>query len=191
MSKWHLVWAVVSVGVAYGLNARARPEIDRSRPEAELTAPTGQLALSHARGRRELPLIDARVLAADIDYPFNKRIAVREISLRSPSEGEPDMELFIAFDEGGMAVDARKLKPVVGKALPIVPEVIGGLRSRVTIKGTVHEVIGGTCTFTQALPMAQGEEMASWRVKGKLDLSLQTDGAPEPATATFKARVVW
>lgn len=196
MKILHVIWAFASLGLAVLVNEVMRPQIDRTRDHAELSMGTGNLVLEHTGGRLDLPLVTLRPIIRDLAFPFGKVVAIREVALRSASEGDdPDVEVF--FDLGGDApfgVDARDPGLLVMRTFSVLPTAFGGeptSRVRLSPGGGHGEVQSGTLTLLEALPLGGEAGETTLRVQGQLSITVATAGVKDQVQGKFKGRFAW
>lgn len=196
MKILHVVWGVASLALAFLVNEVMRPSIDRARDPAELSMGTGSLVLEHPGGRLEFSLVTLRPLIRDLTFPFGKVVAIREVALRSASDGgDPDVEIFVDLaSDKPFDVNARDASGLVLRSLSVLPKAFGGepvSRVRLGASGVHGQVQSGSLTLTEALPLAAEAGEASLRVQGHLSITVDTAGVTDQVTGKLKGRLVW
>lgn len=196
MKLLHVIWGVLSIGLAFWINHAMAPRVDRARDPEELSTPTGKLVLRHGAATHEFALITLRPVVQDIVYPFGKRIEVRELALRSAShQAEPELELFVDLATTGTSAASRDIQPWVRKPLPAVPAAYGGQpKSRVRLPGRAEPlgVVEGALTLERVKSLGESDSgMQRWNVRGSLVLTLLDQGEIQQASGDVEAVVSW
>jgi hypothetical protein len=189
-----LVGAVLSIGVAFGLNKLARPEFDTHYDPAEYSQPTGTLTLSHAGGTLEIPLMTTHIVTVDVER-FGRRYKVRELTLRAADGGTaPRAELFASLMATGADLldGAHEPGVLVQNELPVVRlGRLGARHSFIVLDGTqASEIVTGTVFLTDVMQVAGGEP-PDYRAEGRIEVQVQTARGVDMVTGKWSGRVVW
>lgn len=192
----HVVWALMSIALAFWINHAQTPHVARERAPEELAVATGKLVLHHGAVTTELALITLRPVVQDIVYPFGKRIEVRELALRSASnQAEPELELFVDLSTTATSAASRDVAPWVHRELPIVPAAYGGNpKSRLQVAGRAAPlgVVEGALTLDRVKSLGESEAgMQRWSVRGTFVLTLLDQGDIQQASGSLDAVVSW
>lgn len=196
MTKFHAAWLVASFLISFGTNAVLAPSFDYDAAVGSgATLPSGELVASNV-ARGTLKLVDLRVVAADVDLALGDPLPVRVLVLRGAlgqDQTETDLEMFVELappDVAPMAIDARSIEPIKGRALPVLARATASdRRSRVRLPGTDGPafVKGGTLTLNEALETEPG----TWRVRGELDIEIERAGEVTSLFARLRGKLVW
>jgi len=195
VTKFHAAWLVASFLISLGANELLAPRFDYAAAAGSGTLASGELIASGiARGT--LKLVDLRVVAADVEMAVGSPLPVRVLVLRGAlgeEQTETDLEMFVDLspEEGRpIAVDARSMDAIKGRALKVLPRAIASdLRSRVRLPGADGPayVKGGSLTLNEALQTEPG----AWRVRGELDIEVETASEVISLFARLSGKVVW
>lgn len=194
MRVLHVVWGALSIALAFWINHMMEPRVDRARDATDLSTATGRLALRRGAASHEFALVTLRPLVQDIVYPFGKRIEIRELSVRSTGERDPDLELFVDLSGTAANVSSREVQPWMSSGLPIVAATFGGLKSHVRLPGRADPlgVVEGEVTITEVRALGASESgMQRWRVRGGLVLTLLDQGEIQQGSGDLEAVVSW
>jgi hypothetical protein len=196
VSRWQPFWLLLAFGLAAGLNHGMRPRAEYALSIGERTLATGTLWLETAGKREEFELATIHVVAEDVPRFLAEPLIVRSLWLRSLEQdgAAPDLELFVDFagDAAAMASDSRDVARLRGRELPVLASAAaGGDRSRVRFRGADMPslVTEGGLVITEAIPL--GERSQSWRVHGRVRLSVGEEDRASELTGELDARVVW
>ncbi|HEX4351706.1 MAG TPA: hypothetical protein VHZ95_02305, partial [Polyangiales bacterium] len=99
--------ALLSIGIAFGMNRLARPRFEPHYADSDYADSAGSLSLSHAGGTLEIPLMVTHIVTTDVAR-FGRAFKVRELTLRAAGSGRdaPRIELFASLlDSGGDLID--------------------------------------------------------------------------------------
>jgi hypothetical protein len=189
-----LVGALVSIGVAFGLNQLTRPEFDTHYDPAEYSQSTGTLMLSHAGGTLEIPLMTTHIVTVDVER-FGRRYKVRELTLRAAEGGTtPRAELFASLTSmGADLLDGSHDPAVLAQSeLPLVRlGRLGARHSLIVLEGTqANEIVTGTLFLTDVVQVASGAR-PDYSAEGRIELQVQTAHGVEMVTGKWSGRVVW
>lgn len=192
----YVAWGVLSLALAFGINAYMAPRVDRARDAAELATARGKLVFHHAGGKREFPLITMRPIVQDLVYPFGKRIEVRELTIRSAATGaDPDLELFVDLAAVGASGADREVRPWLKHSLPVLSAAFGGSplsRVRLAPGADPVGVVEGALTLVEARPLRSAESgEGRWRVRGELVLTVLAGGEIQQANGALEGEVAW
>ncbi len=197
MKILHAVVGVLSIALAFGINAYMAPRVARLQDPLAARTPTGNLSLRLTSGAesREYPLATIRPLVKDLVYPFGKRIEIREVMLRAATDQpEPDVELFLDLASSGVSADTQDPTALLHKSLPVLPTGFGGApasRIRLVAGGPAVKVIEGAFTLTEVRASAVDPERKTWRVKGNCVLTLLVAEEMQQASGELRGQLVW
>ena len=123
MKVFHILWAVVSVALSWGVNEWTKPRVEYPLGIGQRTMSTGNATLQVGSSEHKFGLIDVHTVARDVHQVFGRVLTPREIWIRSPQEDEetpPDLELFFDFADGQEFIyaEARDIKVLTDR--PIV-----------------------------------------------------------------------
>jgi hypothetical protein len=175
-----LIWAAISLALAFGINIAARPHVEASferggAQEQQL----GVLTLDSL----EIPTSGVHIVAEDIVH-LGKRYELREISLRSQLArgAAPSCELFVTLPDRAHATAGRTIDPdtLLQIELPVQPT--GRLGSRESFvqrdSGQAGRVLTGTWQFTdvrQVFDTGRAELQAEARVELQVESARGVD----------------
>jgi hypothetical protein len=191
----NLAGAVLSIGVAFGLNLSLRPEFAVRYDAAEYTQEAGTLSLSHAGGSLEIPLMAIHIVTTDTSR-FGRRHPIRELNLRAAGsgDGEVRVELFADLSRtGGDLLGGTHDPSVLLQAeLPLMRQGrLGSRRSYVLLEGTQpSEIVTGTLQLTDVTEVSGGAH-PDYRAEGRIEVQVQTAHGVEMVTGKWNGRVVW
>jgi hypothetical protein len=146
-----LIWAAISLALAFGINIAARPHVEASfeRGGAQ-EEQRGVLTLSDSL---EIPTSGIHIVAEDIVH-FGKKYELREISLRSqlPRGAAPSCELFVKLPDRAHAMPGRAIDPGSLLQIELPVQATGRLGSRESFvqrdSAQAGRVLTGSWQFT-------------------------------------------
>jgi hypothetical protein len=188
-----LVGAVVSIGIAYGVNVLAHPEFDTHYDPVEYTTQTGSLTLMHSGGTLELPLMTTHVVTIDVER-FGRRYQIRELALRSAGGGQPQIELFANLSQtgGDLLGGAHDPAVLLQTEFPLARQGrLGARPSYVSLDGSRRNgIVTGNLLLTDIRQVAEGGP-PDYRAEGRLEVQVQTDHGVSMVTGRWNGRVAW
>jgi hypothetical protein len=190
-----LASAALSIGLAFGINQRMRPEFDTHYDDAEYSQPAGTLTLSHAGGTLEIPLMATHIVTVDVER-FGRSYKVRELTLRAAGSGTAParVELFASLSAGGADLLGGSHDPAVllQNELPFVRTGrLGARRSLIVLDGTQpSEIVTGSMLLTDVTQVSGGER-PDYQAEGRIELQVQTARGVDMVTGKWSGRLVW
>jgi hypothetical protein len=191
---------LLSVAAAYAVNVYAKPLVGNEMQPEEASTRTGEVVLGEGAGKKEFPVSNAHLLAADAQGLI-RAYRVRELALHGVAVGggEPDLVIYLEMQEPGgedLTAVSPDIKRFVGKELRVRAEnTLQDDTSRAALSGAARpeHVVGGWAVMTEVLPFEGASSgRPSWRVKGHLELDLQSDdGTRSQVRGTFNLRAFW
>ena len=170
-----LIWGVVSMALAFGLNAHMHPRYEAPFEHGEPLDQQGTLTLSDPS--LELPTLALHALVDDFVH-MGKRYPLRELSLRSQQArgGGPSFELFVALPASVGAIPGRRLdaNALLQLELTVQPNGrLGGRGSFVQLPGAEPAaVLTGSMQFTD---LREVNDTGQPEVHGEARLELQVE----------------
>lgn len=200
MIKWHVLWALSSLGLAFGINAQMAPSLTFDAEAPDLGVGSGKLRLEQGASVHEFELVEIRALTQDVDRVFGPTLHVRELLLRSPQQDEsstPDVVLYVDFGsvEGvSIPANARDIGPIRDRELAVLASPVGRpLHSEIRLPGDAEatRIVSGTLSITDAVELPDQDGAAVWRVNGVLALEPAREEGAEALSGDFRARLTW
>lgn len=197
MSVGKIIWAALSVAVAFGINTQRKPALERTYDRSEYAQPTGKLSLPLAGGQSESPLVNVHIVTVDVEH-VGKTYAVRELSLRGVANpgSEPSFEIFVNLPEAAgvdyaLGVhDPARLRQEVMLVKPSGR--LGSKPSYFTLEGGQRRrVVAGNLVLTEVLPFGNDAAHSGYRAEGRLNLELETETGAKIFSGKLAARIIW
>ncbi len=193
MSVGKLVWALVSCGLAFGLNLQLKPIIEPQYSATESSTSSGTLTL---RGVGEIPITTVHLTAVNVEH-LGKVFKLRELMLRTPPDasGSSQLELYASLPEqAGDDLVTGPHDPTVFRQveLPMVP--VGRLGRRPSHVLLAHKriaVVLGTLTLTDVEPADEDGASGAYHVHGRVELQVERERGIDLLSGTLDARLIW
>ena len=192
----HAALALVSIGVAAGINVHQRPEFDTSYDAREYSTTTGTLTLSRAGSESvDVPLMTTHVVTVDVPT-WRRPLNVRELTLRAVADGEakPRLELFVDLSKlgGDLAGGSHDLNVLVQSELPLLRAGrLGTRRSYVMLDGQQQQTVAtGNLMLTEISQVESGPKPV-YRALGRLEVQVETDHGIDLITGRFNGQISW
>lgn len=193
MTRGKIIWAVLSLAIAFGLNHVARPHVEASFERGSAAeAQLGTLALTDPA--LEIPTSGVHIVAEDIEH-FGKTYALREISLRSPAArgAVPSCELFITLPDRANASPGRTIDPSTLLQLELEVQPTGRLGARESFvqseAGHAGPVLKGTWQFTDVRENWDSGA-AQLEASARVELQVETERGVDMLTGRWTGRLL-
>jgi hypothetical protein len=194
---YHVVAAVVSVGVSYGVNVALRPEFDTHYTAAEYSEETGVLALSHRGGSLDVPLMTTHITTRDVvGKGIARQYKIRELTLRAAAlgGGAPRLELFADLSAvgGDLAGGNHDPSVLLQVELPFARSGrLGARRSFLVTEGARQNgIIAGSLLLTNVMQVEAGPQ-PKYRAEGRLELQVETERGVDMVTGRWSGKLEW
>jgi hypothetical protein len=192
MSVGKIVWSVLSLAIAYGVNTWARPQFDTHYDAAEYSQEAGTLNLSAHGANSELPLMATHIVCVDVER-MGRKYQLRELSLRAIGADDARLELYAGLAGlGDLGMGARDPAGLLQHELPLLPSGRFGARpSYLAIEGNTHsKIVSGSLMLTDVTQTEFGDKSA-YSAMGRLEVQVQTAHGIEMVTGKWTGRLIW
>lgn len=188
-----LIWAAISLALAFGINIVARPRVEASFERGGVQEEQlGVLTL--ADSSLEIPTSGVHVVAEDIVH-LGKTYQLREISLRSQLArgAAPSCELFITLPDRAHAMPGRQVDPdsLLQIELAIVPTGRLGARESFVQRDSTQagRVLTGSWQFTDVREVWDTGK-AELQADARVELQVETARGVDMVTGRWKGRLL-
>ncbi len=188
-----LIWAAISLALAFGTNIAARPRVEASFERAGAQEEQrGVLTLSETA--LEIPTTAVHVVAEDIVH-LGKTYQLREISLRSQLArgAAPSCELFLKLPDRAHATPGRAIDPASLLQIELAIEPTGRLGARESFvqraAAQAERVLTGTWPFTDGRE-GWDSGKAELQADARVELQVETARGVELLTGRWTGRLL-
>jgi hypothetical protein len=190
-----VVWALLSVGLAYGANEQFRPSFVREYDATQQSVVTGKLTLQLGAKTSEMPLVNMHIVTADVQH-VGKHYAVRELTMTSPTGAARPLRIHVSLPEDdGVDYslgfrDPRRLRELPLRVLPSGR--LGTSASYLVQDGDREDsIVGGKLVLSRIEPYGDDPVHLGYSAHGRLDLEVETPSGLKILAATVEGRVIW
>ena len=188
-----IMWAMISAGLAFGLNVQLRPNFQAAyEREGQSESVEGALALGEPA--LEIPTTGLRIVVEDQEH-MRKQYQLREISLRSQNArgSVPSCELFITLPSAARATPGQPVDPrsMLQLELPVQP--LGRLGARASFvqreESAPGRVVTGSWQFTD-IRESWDTGSATLQADARVELQVETASGVRMLTGKWTGRVL-
>ncbi len=199
MSVGRVLWAVLSAGLAFGINLQQKVVFTREYDRAEYETKTGQLTLQSPAGVANadapFPLANVHIVTSDVQH-VGKRYEVRELVLRAADDviSTPRFEVFASLPSApGKDLAGGPHLPTLlrGVELPIAKAGWLGARPSyfVVSRGRPSPIVSGSVRFDELTPAA--DQRSTYLARGVFRAQVDGPDGVTNLSAKIEAHVVW